>query len=155
MLQAGSPTLPRNTACGSLASDPLLPSISATISSPPKPQSNCAVVSFWRQATLDQRTGATPTAAPARNLNERGSGDELVWEALHLIHIFTFDTDQAGCPVASRRMQIALVIEISHARGQRIFLDRTRLSRRAFARARHRLVVGHHGLTAGLAIDRP
>src|SRR5579875_3441524 len=72
-------------------------------------------------------------------------GNALVGIALHFLHILAFDTDQPGRAVTPRRMQIAFVIKIGHARGQPVFPHRPRLAGPPFAGARDREIIAHDG----------
>src|SRR6267143_99330 len=73
----------------------------------------------------------------------------------YLIHVNALDADQPRRRPAAGRMQIALVIEPGHARGQLVRANRARLARLLRAGRRDELVVGHLGFALRLAVDRP
>src|SRR5579862_2369132 len=107
-----------------------------------------------------RRSPRQAAAAPSRDADRPQHpqfqlGDAFVGETLHLFHVPAFDPQEAGRSLTARRVQISLVIKISHAGREPIFADRPRLTRLAFAGAGDRLVIGHNGLAGGLAVDRP
>src|SRR6267378_3678304 len=76
-------------------------------------------------------------------------------QPLDPVHVHALDADQLGRRPAAGRMQIALVIEPGHARGQLVRANRARLARLLRAGRRDELVVGHLGFALRLAVDRP
>src|SRR5438067_12656808 len=96
------------------------------------------------------RAGREHAADPYRRLR-----DALVGEALDFLHVLALDTDQPGRPVAPRRVQVALIVEIGHAGLQRVILDPAGLPRPSLAGARDRFIIGHHRFAARLAVNRP
>src|ERR1051325_6292045 len=85
----------------------------------------------------------------------RGVGDPLVRVTLDRLDVFALDADQPRRAVAARRMQIALVVDISVARSERVVAHRAGLSRPIGARPREALVLGHDRLAKRLTVDRP
>src|SRR6267378_2251213 len=79
----------------------------------------------------------------------------FITQPLYLIHVNALDADQPRWRPAAGRMQIALVIEPGHARGQLVRANRARLARLLRAGRRDELVVGHLGFALRLAVDRP
>src|SRR3989449_2569193 len=71
------------------------------------------------------------------------------------LHVAAFEADQPRGAVASRRVDVALVVELRHPRLQRIRAHVADLARRAVLRGLDQLPVAHHRLAHGLAVDRP
>src|SRR5262245_57978328 len=81
--------------------------------------------------------------------------DLLVGQALDVVHVGALDADEPGRPIAPGGMQVALVVDVGHARLQRIAAHVAYLARLALGRLLHERPVVHQRLAAGLAVDRP
>src|SRR5262249_14184089 len=92
--------------------------------------------------------------APRAPSSARAS-HRFVGEAANFFDVSTLDPDQPRGTVAARRVQVALVVEMGIARGQRIFLDQPYLPGLFFAGGLEQCPVAHYGLAARLTIDRP
>src|SRR5258706_2083613 len=55
-------------------------------------------------------------------------------EALDAIHVHALEPDELGRPFALRRVQVAFVVDVRHARHEPVCAQRSRLARLALAR---------------------
>src|SRR6059036_1537503 len=79
----------------------------------------------------------------------------LVREPAHLVHVRALDADEPRRPLASRRVEIALVVDVRHARLERVARDETHLAGLVLGGGLDERPVAHHGLPPGLTVDRP
>src|SRR5580704_12242462 len=106
----------------------------------------------------DTATGrsTSTTSAPASSLTQRLTRSGfLVRQTLDLVHVGALDADEARGTLAPGRVEIALVVHVSHARLQAVAPDVAHLARPGLARRLDQGPVVHQRLTARLAIDRP
>src|SRR5439155_12640586 len=71
------------------------------------------------------------------------------------LHVAPLDADQPRGPVAPRRVDVALVVELRHSRLQRVRAQVAHLALRTVPRGLDELPVAHDRLALGLAVDRP
>src|SRR5205085_11198993 len=107
-----------------------------------------------RQPGRQRGPPAPGRPAPLRR-GEFGGVDALVRITLDQLDVLALDTDQSGRAGAARRVQVALVINVSIARRELVIAQREGLAGLLRACRRHPLIVGHDRLADGLAIDRP
>src|SRR5215510_3452868 len=87
--------------------------------------------------------------APRAPFSVRGTASHrFVGEAANFFDVSTLDPDQPRGTVAARRVQVALVVEMGIARGQRVFLDQPYLPGLVFAGGLEQCPVAHYGLAA-------
>src|SRR6266545_8366281 len=83
------------------------------------------------------------------------SSRDLEFVAPHLGKVGALDADQSGFGLAPRRMQIALVVEMSRARHQAVGANLLDFAGLAVRRLLDQPPVGHLGYAGDLAVDRP
>src|SRR5918996_409288 len=76
-------------------------------------------------------------------------------EPLDPLHVGPLDTDQPRGTVAPGGVHVALVVDVGVARLERVAAGARHLAGLALGRRLQHGPVAHHGLAAGLAVDRP
>src|SRR5262245_4337333 len=124
------------------------------------PMSAARIMRAERPGALTNSPGRRPTSrTPWRGrpgaCRTRDRSDLLVLAAPHLVHVRTFDPDEACGSLAPRGVKVSLVVDVRHARLECVARREANLPWRVVGGRRHHRPVAHHGLAPGLPVDRP
>src|SRR5262245_61911302 len=95
------------------------------------------------------------SAARITSAETRSRSDLLVRAAANLVHVRAFDPDQPCRSVAPWGVQVSFVVDVRHARLERVARCEAYLARLLVGGRRHHRPVAHHGFAPSLPIDRP
>src|SRR2546429_5178407 len=90
----------------------------------------------------------------ARDSRRDGSRPR-VGQSTNLVHVLALDADEPGWTLAPRGVDVAFVVDVRHARPERVAPGVADPARRVLAGGLHERPVSHPGLATRLAVDRP